>query len=234
MRRSMLTLALVSLCGLAVASVVGQRSGALPPLAVEPLQMRATPDQVMDGAVTAAVTAGVSRQFGESRVDVRLDRLDIQPASIRDRVVAGHGRIRLGQDRAWIPFRFEALYDTESAAVSAPRLALGQSHPLREVGSDSDIAHALAMRVDSALHDEFAQQPFELRIDRVVTQRAGEQLMQVRGQGTVDFGPDGAAGARIEALYDPVEARWLHVSYELGPAGDAEGSLQGPALAGRF
>lgn len=233
MRRSMLTLALVSLCGLAVASVVGQRSGALQPLPIEPLQTRSDPDRVLDSTVTAAVTAGVSRQFGDSRVDVRLDRLDVQPASIRDRIVAGHGRLRLGQDRAWIPFRFEALYDTESAAVSAPRLALGESRPQQEAGGDSGIARALAARVGSELRDEFAQQRFDLRIDRLVTQRAGERLMQVRGHGTVDFGPDGEAGARIEALYDPMEGRWLHVSYELG-ASDPEEALQGPALAAHF
>lgn len=234
MRRSVLTLALVSLCGLAVASVVGQRGGALQSLAIEPLQAEADRGQAMDDAVAAAVIAGVSRQFGESRVDVRLDSVDVQPASIRDRVARGDGRLRLGQDRAWIPFRFEALYDTASAAVSVPRLALGDSRPGHEVESGSNIARALVERVDMALHDEFSQQPFDLVIERVVTQGAGDRLVQVRGTGTVDFGAEGATAAQIDALYDPVEARWLRVDYELGPTASPEGGLHGPALAVHF
>lgn len=233
MRRSILTLSLVSLCGLAVASAVGQGSDALRSFAADAPQSRMEGVQAMDGAVAAAVIAGVGRQFGESRVEVRLDSVDVRPASVRDRVVDGHGRLKLGRDRAWIPFEFEALYDTETTAVSHPRLVLGQARAGSEVDADSDIARALADRVDRALHEEFAQQPFALVIDRVVTQGAGERLVQVQGTGTVDFGPDGATEAQIEALYDPVEARWLRVSYELGPGANRE-TVEGPALAANF
>jgi hypothetical protein len=221
MRRSVLTVALVSLCGLAVASVVTRGGMAIPTLAVEAAETapesRIEGDQAMDGAIATAVIAAVGRQFDEARVEVKLDSVSVQPASIQDRAVDGHGRLQLGKDRAWIPFRFEALYDTESTAVSSPRLVLGESRPGSEVTSDSDIARTLAARVDTALHEEFSQQPFDLVIDRVVTQDAGERLVQVRGTGTVDFGPEGATATRIDALYDPVEARWLRVDYELGP-----------------
>lgn len=234
MRRSVLTLALVSLCGLAVASVVTQRSTAFRSFAAESPQSRIEGDQAMDGAIAAAVIAGLSRQFGESRVEVRLDSVDVQPASIRDRIVDGHGRLKLGQDRAWIPFRFEALYDTESTAVSHPRLVLGEARPGNEISADSDIARALTERVDTALHDEFSQQPFDLVIDRVVTQGVGDRLVQVRGTGTVDFGPEGATAAQIDALYDPAEARWLRVNYELGPTANWSDDARGPALAANY
>lgn len=234
MRRSVLTVALVSLCGLAVASVVTQGTPVPASLvatsAESAPQSRAEGDQAMDAAIATAVIAAVGRQFGEGRVEVKLDSVSVQPASIRDRTVGGHGRLQLGRDASWIPFRFEALYDTESTAVSYPRLVLGEAQRGNEVASDSDIARALATRVDTALTEEFAQQPFDLVIDRVATQPAGERLVQVRGSGTVDFGAEGATAAHIDALYDPVEGRWLRVSYELGTTANWA-PAERPALA---
>lgn len=237
MRRSVLTVALVSLCGLAVASVVtrgGTDGQALVVQAIEASpESRIEGDQAMDGAIATAVIAAVGRQFDEARVEVKLDNVSVQPASIQDRAVEGHGRLQLGGVRTWIPFRFEALYDTESTAVSSPRLVLGDARPGNEVASGSDIARTLAERVDTALQAEFSLQPFDLVIDRVVTQNAGERLVQVRGTGTVDFGPEGTTATRIDALYDPVEARWLRVDYELGPTANW-GDTPRPALAANF
>lgn len=216
MRRSVLTIALASLCGLAVASAVSQAPDVVARATERAPTSRVEGDQVMDAAVATAVIAAIGRQFGEDRVAVRLDQVAVKPASIRDRTVDGFGRLQLGSDATWIPFRFEALYDTESTVVSAPRLVLGEAQPGNELEVNSDIARALAQRVDRALSDEFAQQPFELVIDRVATSKAGQRLVQVRGTGTVDFGVEGATAAQINALYDPVEARWLRVEYELG------------------
>jgi hypothetical protein len=232
MRRSVLTIALASLCGLAVASAVSRAPGVVAQATDRAPTSRVEGDQVMDNAVATAVIAAIGRQFGEERAAVRLDQIDVKPASIRDRTVAGFGRLQLGPDAAWIPFRFEALYDTESTAVSYPRLVLGEAQPGNELEASSDIARALAQRVDRALSDEFAQQPFELVIDRVATSKAGQRLMQVRGTGTVDFGAEGATAAQIDALYDPVEARWLRVDYELGTTANWDVE-PGAALAGR-
>lgn len=219
MRRSVLTLALVSLCSLSVASVVAQG-----PLIAVPLVASAGTSAAeheagarsIDDAVATAVIAAVTRQFSEQNVAVKLDSVQLQPASLRDRTVGGYGRLRMGQDASWIPFRFEALYDTESAAVSHPRLALGQAQGSSEIAVDSDLGSALTREARSALSAEFSQQPFDLVVDRVVTQVAGDRLVQVRGSGTVDFGPEGSTAAQIDALYDPAEGRWLRLEYQLG------------------
>lgn len=236
MRRSILTVALASLCGLAVASAIGHGTGATDAQMVRASERapssRVEGDKAMDGAVATAVIAAIGRQFGEDRVTVRLDRMAVNPVSIRDRTVDGHGRVRLGRHEAWIPFRFEALYDTQSTAVSHPRLVLGEAQPGDELEASSDLANALVHRVERALGEEFAQQPYELVIDRVVTSRAGGRLMQVRGNGTVDFGIEGATAAQIDALYDPVDGRWLRVDYELGPGANREVDPRA-ALAGR-
>lgn len=232
MRRSVLTIALASLCGLAVASAVSRAPGVVAQATDRAPTSRVEGDQVMDNAVATAVIAAIGRQFGEERAAVRLDQIDVKPASIRDRTVDGFGRLQLGPDAAWIPFRFEALYDTETTAVSYPRLVLGEAQPGNELEASPDLAHALAQRVDRALSDEFAQQPFELVIDRVATSKAGQRLVQVRGTGTVDFGAEGATAAQIDALYDPVEARWLRVDYELGTTANWDVE-PGAAFAGR-
>lgn len=232
MRRSVLTIALASLCGLAVASAVSRAPEVVAQATDRAPTSRVEGDQVMDDAVATAVIAAIGRQFGEDRVAVRLDQVAVKPASIRDRTVDGFGRLQLGPDAAWIPFRFEALYDTESTAVSYPRLVLGEAQPGNELEANSDLARALAHRVDRALSDEFAQQPFELVIDRVATSKAGQRLVQVRGTGTVDFGAEGATAAQIDALYDPVESRWLRVDYELGTTANWDVEPRA-ALAGR-
>lgn len=221
MRRSVLTLALVSLCGFSVASVVAQNSRAnaplLPMAGMSVDTVDATAEKI-DDAVATAVIAAVAGQFAEHDVAVKLDMVQMQVASIQDRTVGGYGQLRMGNDASWIPFRFEALYDTRSAAVSQPRLMLGESHGGEYVAAQADLGAALKLQVNRALRAEFSQQPFDLVVDRVVTQVAGDRLVHVRGTGSVDFGAEGSTATQIDALYDPAEGKWLRVDYELGDA----------------
>ena len=53
-------------------------------------------DQSMDAAVAAAVIGAVATEFGERKVEVRLDEVAVMPASIRDRTITGEGRLRIG------------------------------------------------------------------------------------------------------------------------------------------
>lgn len=237
MRRPALTLALASLCSLAVASVVSQNvSGVSAPAALTNAAPASGIDQDrigIDRKVATAVADAVERQFAGSDVRVELEDVALQPASIRDRSVGGYGRVRLGGTGSWIPFRFEALYDTETARVSAPRLALGEQNQRRESVAGDDLSAALAGRVEQELRDEFSQQPFDLLIDRVITQGAGDGIVHVRGLGTVDFGDEGSTQTRIDALYDSANDRWLRVSYELG--GDDDWSEAEPrAIAAAY
>lgn len=182
-------------------------------------QSRAEGDLAMDGAVAAAVIGAVSREFGERRVEVKLDSVSVQPASLRDRDVSGHGRILIGDSDAsrWIPIQFKALYDTHTASVSYPALVLGDGGAgADEVSLDAPLAVALGEKIDAALAEEFAQQPAQMVLDRITTTAAGTRYLRVEALGTADFASEGTTAAQVDALYDRRTGQWLRVAYELG------------------
>ncbi len=179
-------------------------------------QSRIEADQAMDGAVAASVIGAIATQFGERKVTVKLDEVAVQPASVRDRTVNGQGRLRIGRDPAWIPFQFDVLYDTRTASVSYPAITLGGAVAVQEIALDSVMARELGSRVDAALHDEFAQQPVHLVVNRVTTADAGNRYMQVEALGTADFANEGSTPTQVQALYDRETGEWLRVDYELG------------------
>jgi len=170
--------------------------------------------EAMDGAVAAAVIGAVSQQFGEAEVAVKLDKVAVDAASIRDRTVSGDGRLQIGGD--WIPFQFAALYDTVGTSVSYPQLKIGGGTDAQSIAGNSKIAMALSTRVDAALRSEFPQQPVGMVMERVTTSAVGTRYLQVRGTGTADFGVEGTTSAQVEALYDRRNGQWLRVDYELG------------------
>ena len=185
-------------------------------------ESRAEGDMAMDGAVAAAVIGAVSGEFGERRVEVKLDSVSVQPASLRDRDVSGHGRILIGENDTsdashWIPIQFKALYDTQTASVSRPTLVLGDGAAAAdEVSLDSPLAVELGARVDAALAEEFAQQPAQMVVDRITTTAAGTRYLRVEALGTADFASEGTTAAQVNALYDRKTGQWLRVAYELG------------------
>ena len=173
-------------------------------------------DEAMDSAIAAAVIGAVVRQFGERDVAVKLDKVAVNPASVRDRAVSGDGRLQIGGDLDWIAFGFSALYDTVATTVSYPQLTLGGAPGGQQIGGNSKIALALSDKVDAALRDEFPQQPVEMLLEYITTRPAGRRYLQVNGLGTVDFGAEGTTAAQVEALYDRRNGQWLRVDYELG------------------
>lgn len=196
-------------------------------------QSRIEGDRAMDDALAAALIGAISEQFeGGPRVAVQLDRVAVDPASVRDRDVSGEGRLRIGSDGGWIPFRFRALYDTAGAAVSYPYLVLGDDGAADPIATGSWLARALDARVDRQLAREFDHQPVDLSIDRIATLPAGGAYLAVRALGTAAFAGEGRTAARVRALYDRNSGRWLRVDYELGAAAErTEPRL--PAVAAR-
>lgn len=176
----------------------------------------------MDSAVAAAVIGAVSRQFGERRIEVKLDSVSVKPASLRDRSVSGEGRILIGdsdaaEPKSWIPIQFAALYDTRTASVSRPALVIGDGSAASDkLALDAPLAVELGTRVDAALAKEFAQQPAQMIVDRITTTPAGPRYLRVAALGTADFAAEGTTAAQIDALYDRQTGQWVRVTYELG------------------
>lgn len=196
-----------------------------------PSQPRATPphsapsksparhDEALHNAVAAVVVAALTEQFDDRMIAVQLDSADVQIVSIRDRVVSGEGRMRIGADDGdWIGFRYRTLYDTLYASAGYPELTLGGSDGERVVPNDSALVQELDARVVAALDKEFQGQPVRLQLDRINTLEAGKRFLRIDASGIADFGREGSTPARVDALYDRHENAWLRVNYELGPA----------------
>lgn len=242
-RFSPLAFALIAACGVTVTTVATQRTASAEdtqaPLQVQARALDTTPesrvegDMSMDAAVAAAVIGAVSTQFGDREVGVKLDSVGVQPASLQDRSVSGEGRLNISDDQGkygeiWIPFQFEAMYDTRTASVTYPRLVIGDSGGAQDVSLDSDLARGLSAKVEAKLDQEFAGQPSQMVIDRVTTSAFGPRYLRVEALGTADFAAEGTTPAQVSAMYDRKTSQWLRLDYELGTTsnwageGDAE------------
>lgn len=237
MHRSAPVFALLTSAVIAIAAMGAQSVSADPPVAIQAQSLETRPesrmegDEAMDGAVAAAVIGAVAKQFGEHDVAVKLDKVAVDPASVRDRTVSGDGRLQLGGNLEWIPFQFSALYDTVGTTVSYPRLKIGGATNGQQIASNSKIAVALSSKLGAALRAEFPQQTVELVMERVTTMAVGQRYLQVNGMGTADFGVEGTTAAQVDALYDRRTGQWRRVDYELGATSDWANRLAKPVAA---
>lgn len=224
MRRTLLVTAMLFGCSLIASAVAAPiaNSGSTTPQAIVGRSLDQAPEsrmegnQAIDDATAAALIGAISSQFGEYSVEVKLDKVDVTPVSIIQRDIRGAGRLQIGDDDAWIPFHFKALYDTEQASVGYPDLTLGGDEPGLMIPADSAMAKQLTAEVDRRLSKEFAQQTARFALDSVRVVVAGKRYLCVHASGTADFDREGATDAGVQALYDLRGGGWLQVSYELG------------------
>ena len=186
--------------------------------------------EAINGAVAGVLIAALGEQFGGRPVSIMLDRVNVQPASIRDRAVSGEGRARIDGDEDWIGFRFSTLYDVTFNSAAYPDISLGGvTSGERDIPNDTVLVRELDERVVQGLGKEFAGQVVRLQLDRITTVEAGSRYLRINANGIADFGAEGTSPARIEALYDRRGKAWLRVNYELGPGAGMEtlGALAG-------
>ncbi len=177
---------------------------------------RAEGREAADAAVAGALMGLVNEQFGGERIEIKLDSVDMRAVSPRDREVAGTGQLKVGADTDWLPFRYRALYDTETQTAAGPAITLGSTD-----AGGTDVAPTEAASTDLAraaserLRGEFPDQKVTLDLSKVQRQKSGryERYIAIGG---VRFDRDPATKAAIEGLYDPARKRWLRINYELG------------------
>lgn len=187
------------------------------------VESRVEGDLAMDDAVAASLVGAITLQFPKHKVEVKLDKVDVAPLSLRDRAVSGEAHVRIGDDDVWMPVAFNAMYDTQDTVVTQPHLVFGSDAPSSMLPQGSEVVRGLSRHVNLALASEFGQQPVELRIDQASASPAGKRYLHVQAVGQARFEGEGAERATVEALYDRTTGQWLRVSYDLGsiaPQGD--------------
>jgi hypothetical protein len=217
-------------CALLGSSVVAEATAAQGQivgisLAASP-QSRMQARQAIDDATAAALIGAISSQFDEPNVVVKLDHVEATPAGIIQRELNGAGRLQIGNDETWVPFRFQALYDTEQSSVGNPKLTLGDTDSDQGAIADAAMTNKLTAAVAQRLHQEFAQQQVRIVLGPVRTVAAGKNYLQVQARGTASFGKDGVTDADIHALYDVRNGQWAQLGYELGVALDPTTKVQ--------
>ena len=208
--------------------------GAPPTRAIEGRALDATPEsraeaaQTIDAAVAAALIGAISTQFGERRVEVKLDRMQIDPANLIDLTLSGEGRLRIGDDDEWLPMRFEALYDSQTASVPQQQLVLGDDGAGEEIQAGSPLGRAFHEQATRRVQAEFVQQPVQLRLDRITRSQVGRRYTRLEGVGAVNF-EEGSAPFSIDALYDRKTDAWLRMAYELAIGAERAAEAATPA-----
>lgn len=224
-------IALLSLILLAGGGLVASAtpSDTQAPQAIVAKALDATPesrmegDQAIDAAVAAALIGAISSEFEQRRVEVKLDKVEVAPTGFVQRDVRGTGRLMIGSDEDWIPFRFATLYDTTSSSVDYPALTLGDIGSGQPIAADAALARRLAGEVDRRLRAEFAGQAVQLTLDGARLLPAGKHYLRLDANGIADFGTEGSTAAGVQALYDPRNGEWLRVRYELGASANRTG-----------
>ena len=213
---------------LAVASASAQQpapaEASATPVAAKPAPKAAarqtsSGDEALDNAIAAVVVAALAEQMNTQAIAVNIDSFDVRISNVRDRVVSGLGRMRVGEDADWIGFRYSAVYDTTFRSAGYPELTIGGvSAGEREVPNDAMLVRQLEDKVATELDKQFGDRASRLQLDRISTVEGGKRLLRISAQGIADFGINGSTPVRIEALYDQVADAWQRVNYELGAA----------------
>jgi hypothetical protein len=221
MRRTSLATALVLACALGASAIAAQQAASRSGAGVQ-AQARAdaaTPAadalavQVQDAAA-AAVIAALRAQFQQRDIELRIDALHGEEVSLRDMQLDGQGRIRIEGSQAWLPVRFQALYDTATATVLSPAVSLDrgsaaavQDAQLPAGSLDAAVTRLLAAEFDSQ------QVEFDLAAARVTGDDARYALAE--GGGVASFAGEGEAPVRLQAVYDRQQQAWVRVDYRM-------------------
>lgn len=172
--------------------------------------------ETLDSVVAASLVGALSEQLGGRAVKIKLEHIDVQVTSLRDRLVSGQGELQIDTAQDWIGFRFSTLYDAIFENAGYPELSIGTVGPGgRPLPNDSKLVRELDDRVVTMLGEEFGYQQVRLQLDRIDTVEAGARYLRIDANGIADFGLDGTAPTHVEALYDREQGAWLRVTYTL-------------------
>lgn len=170
--------------------------------------------QAIDAATAAALIGALQSRFEGYSVELKLGDTNSERVSLRDLALQGEASIRLGKAVAWLPIRYEALYDTSTQSVLNPNIVLGATLAQPQ-SADRLPLKALQARVDRAMDTEYIsnQVDFSLSDARVIGDD-GVRLV-VQGDGIARFDGKERVSVTLQAVYDRSSKRWLDPQYAL-------------------
>jgi hypothetical protein len=172
----------------------------------------------MDDATAAALIGALETRFADRDVALRMGDVSSERASLRDIALHGNAQIRLGQDAAWLPISFEALYDTDAQVVLSPSITL-EGSSVADPRPAALPLPGLQARVTEAMSSEFASQQVDVSLQQArVVGNDGRRLV-VRAQGIARFDGDETAPVTVRALYEQNSGRWLDAQYDFDVIG---------------
>ncbi|HSD16148.1 MAG TPA: hypothetical protein VLC71_02665 [Thermomonas sp.] len=172
----------------------------------------------MDAATAAAVIGALETRFAGRAVALQMGKVRSERASLRDISLKGNARIRIGEDAAWMPISFEALYDTDTQVVLSPSIVL-QGSGVAAVPPPSLPLKGLQAQVVDAMAAEFASQRVAVSLqDARVIGNDGRRLV-VKAQGLARFDGAETAPVTIRAVYEQGSGRWLDAQYDFDVVG---------------
>lgn len=170
----------------------------------------------IDDATAAALIGALETRFAGRGVALRMGEVESDRASLRDIALHGTAQIRLDGDAAWLPIRFQALYDTDTQAVLSPAIVLEGSGV---AAAPKLPLTSLQAQVRTAMGDEFASQQVAVSLRNAeVIGNDGRRLV-VRAQGIARFDGSETAPVTVRALYEQGSGRWLDAQYDFDVVG---------------
>ena len=172
----------------------------------------------MDDATAAALIGALETRFAGRDVSLRMGDVQGERASLRDIALHGNAQIRLGQDAAWLPISFEALYDTDTQSVLSPSITL-EGTGVASAKTAALPLPGLQAQVIEAMASEFVSQRVDVSLqDARVVGNDGRRLV-VRVQGIASFDGAETAPVTVRALYEQGSGRWLDAQYDFDVVG---------------
>lgn len=170
--------------------------------------------QAIDAATAAALIGALQSRFEGYDVELKLGNVRSERVSLRDLSLNGDASLRLGANAAWLPIRYEALYDTTEQVVLSPNIVLGATQVASKTVERLPL-QGLQARIDRAMDAEYASNQVEFSLgDARVVGDDGMRLV-VQGEGVAHFDGEERVAVTLQALYDRTSKRWLDPQYAL-------------------
>jgi hypothetical protein len=173
----------------------------------------------LQDAVASVVVVALTEQFDGRVIEVSIDDYDVQILGAREREVSGRGKVAVGDDpEDTIRFRYRTLYDVVTTDAAYPAITVDGTGNggERSVPNDATLIGALDARVASELSRELGGKPVWLQFDAIESYENGQGYVRIDAAGIADFGVEGRTPARVEAVYDRRQDKWVRVHYQLG------------------